>query len=86
MPAKRGDVISSSEARRILKDVSTMKTALICLQIEAGDRVDSPVLRHPTAADAAKGFRKLPDDEFDEIRDIVRRLIRAAASRQSQAA
>ena len=42
MPAKRGGVISTAEARLIMRDPSAMKVALACLQIEAVDRVDDP--------------------------------------------
>jgi hypothetical protein len=83
MPAKKGGVISTGEARLIMKDQSTMKTALICGQIEAGDRRDDPPARNPNQTDTAKGFRRLSDRERDDIQAIVRRLLVAAAARQT---
>jgi hypothetical protein len=41
-------VITTGEARLIMKDKSAMKTALLCLQIEAGDRRDDPYTNHAT--------------------------------------
>jgi hypothetical protein len=42
-------VITTGEARLIMKDKSAMKTALLCLQIEAGDRRDDPYTNHAIA-------------------------------------
>ncbi len=81
MPPKRNPVITPAQTRKLLVDESTMKTAIICLQIEAGDRVDDPRLRNPNQTDEAKGLRRLPDHEWEEIRDIVRTLVNAAASK-----
>jgi hypothetical protein len=83
MPAKKGGVITTGEARLIMKDQSTMKTALICLQIQAGDRQGDPRSRNPNQTDTAKGFRRLSDREWDDIHAIVRRLVVAAAARQT---
>ena len=77
MPAKRGGVITSGEARKLLKDESAMKSTILLLQIECGDRVDDPRLRNPNQTDRARGWRRLPDDEWDEIRRIVRKLLDA---------
>jgi hypothetical protein len=74
MPAKAGGVITTSEARRIMKDEITMKAALVCLQVEAGDRVDDARFRNPNQTDTRKGFRRLPDEEWDAIRAIVNKL------------
>jgi hypothetical protein len=49
MPAKQGGVITTAEARLIMKDKSAMNTALLCLQIEAGDRRDDPYTNHAIA-------------------------------------
>jgi hypothetical protein len=35
-------VITTAEARLIMKDATTMKVALARLQIEVGDRIDDP--------------------------------------------
>ncbi len=84
MPAKRGGVITSAQARKLLRDESTMKSAIVCLQIEAGDRVDDPRLRNLNRSDEGKGHRRLGDAEWDEIRDIVRALVDAAAARKGR--
>jgi hypothetical protein len=83
MPAKKGGVITTGEARLLMKDQSTMKTALICLQIEAGDRQDDQRLRNPNQTDTAKGLRRLSDREWDDIQAVVKRLVAAAAARQT---
>ena len=85
MPAKRGGVITTAQARKLLKDESTMKTAVLCLQIEAGDRVADSRSRKPNQTDEAKGYRRLADREYDEIREIVRTLVNAAAARNTRA-
>jgi hypothetical protein len=86
MPAKRDGVITTTQARKLLKDESAMKAAIICLQIEAGDRVEDPRLRNPNQTDEAKGYRRLADGEWDDIRGIVRTLVNAAIARRSGAA
>jgi hypothetical protein len=63
MPAKRGEVITPAEAHVMTKDASTMKVAIGCLQIEAGDRIDDPRMRSPSQTDVRNGLRKLGDDE-----------------------
>jgi hypothetical protein len=85
MPAKQGGVITTGEARIIMKDQSTMKSALIRLQIEAADRVDDMRLRNPNQTDDRKGFRRLPDHEWDAIRDVVKKPVAAAAARRRTA-
>jgi hypothetical protein len=85
MPAKRGGVITTAEARLIMKDATTMKVALACLQIEAGDRIDDPRMRSPNQTDVERGLRKLSDEEWEEIRNIVNKLVAAAAARQRAA-
>ena len=82
MPAKHGGVITTQEARLLMKDPSTMKTALLCLQIEAGDRRDDTRMRNPNRTDTARGFRRLSDTEWNEIRGVVRKLVGAAADRR----
>ena len=86
MPAKRGGVITIAEARLIMKDPTTMKVALACLQIEAGDRVDNPRMRKPNQTDVERGLRELSNEEWEEIRTIVRKLVAAAAAREREAA
>jgi hypothetical protein len=86
MPAKRGGVITTAEARLMMKDPTTMKVALACLQIEAGDRVDDARMRNPNQTDVARGLRKLSDQEWNEIHDIVQKLVAAAAARRHAAA
>ena len=81
MPAKRGGVITTGEVRKLLKDESTMKSAILALQVEAGDRVDDPRFRNPNQTDAAKGYRRLDDGEWAEIRGIVQKLVAAASAR-----
>ena len=86
MPAKAGGVITPAEARRIMTDQSTMKTALIFLQVEAGDRVDDARFRNPNQTDTRKGHRRLPDDEWEAIRAIVRARGRDTAAGMTEAA
>jgi hypothetical protein len=80
--AKRGGVISTAEARLIMRDPSSMKVALACLQIEAGDRVADPRMRNPSQTDVARGLHKQSDAEWDEIRGVTKKLVAAAAMRQ----
>lgn len=76
MPAKRGGVITTGEARLLMKDASTMKTALLCLQIEAGDRLDDARLRNPNQSDSARGFAG-SQTASGRTRDIVTKLAAA---------
>ncbi len=65
-----------------MRDPSSMKVALACLQIEAGDRVDDPRMRNPSQTDVARGLHKLSDAEWNEIRGVIKKLVAAAARQQ----
>lgn len=75
MPPKKGNVISTSEARVLMKDPTSTKYAVLALQVLAGDRVDDPRFLNMNQTDASKGsFRPIHREEFDRIRAIVHKL------------
>ena len=80
MPAKANGVITPAEARVLLKDESSMKSTILLLQIVTGDRKDDPRLRNPNQTDEAKGYRRLPDQEWDAIKAIVTKLVAAGVA------
>ena len=75
MPAKKNEVITQSEVRAITRDISTMRYAIVCLQVEAGDRRYAEIARmHP-------GRRPVGKVEAERIRAIVHKLVDAARDR-----
>lgn len=81
MPAKKDGVITTSEARFIARDETAMRYAILALQVEAGDRVDDPRYLIRNKTDEARGRREISKEEYENIRQIVRKLVDAARAR-----
>jgi len=73
MPAKNPDaVITTSESATLLRDETSLRYAILALQVEAGDRKDDPRFLIPNQTMQKRNLRAIdPHHEWSEIQRVV---------------
>jgi hypothetical protein len=78
---QEGRRVTTSEVRVITRYATAMRYAILALQVESGDRVDDPRFLIRNKTDEQRGRREISEEEYENIRQIVRKLVDAARER-----
>lgn len=86
MPAKQNAFLDSGEVRTIFRDPTSMKYALVALQVACHDRVETTAFLRLNKTDQEKGYyRQITDQEYKSIDRIVRKMVREACRIRTEA-